>query len=239
MKTLRFFFLSLLSCVSAFPGWGGETIVVNGETHEDAEMVEVGPDGAIYRTVAGDYIVLPWEDLSPAQVSAIKADFPEAIENAIYGAYLIKGTVFQVNRDGVIIQVAIPETEKGPPARNGAVVPASGLVIVKDLPTSVPQGEGAEIEIMAHKRQTYTYDMGIAAKEIPLLTVARPIWAQEQEWVNVDGKKMYARLIAVKDGKGMFEKGGSTFIYELAKLDEEARARAGEIAKKLAGYPIP
>lgn len=217
----------------------GETITVDGTTYEDAEMVEVGPDGAIYETEGGEYVTLPWLALSPAQVSAIKARFPEAIENAMFEAHFIKGTVFQATSDGVIIQIDIPEREKGPPAKNGAVVPTSGLVIVRDLPTSIPQGEGVDIEIKAYKRQSYTYDMGIAAKEIPLLTVARPIWGQEQEWVNEDGKKMYARLIAVKDGKGMFEKAGKTFVYELSKLDEDAQKRAAAIAEKLSRFPLP
>ncbi len=230
---LGFILLTTLPCIA------GETITVDGASYEDAEMVEVAPGGAIYQVQGGEYVVLPWEDLSSAQASVIKSRFPDAMENAMFDAHLVKGTVFQVNRDGVVIQIDIPEREKGPPAKNGAVVLTSGLVIVKDLPTSIPQGEGAAIEILAHKRLTYTYDMGIATKEIPLLTMARPIWGQEQEWVNSDGQKMYARLIAVKDGKGMFEKGGKTFIYDLAKLDADAKKRAADIAEKLAKFPLP
>lgn len=217
----------------------GETITVEGATHRNAEMVEVAPTGAVYETEGGEFVILPWADLSSAQLSSVKAKFPGAIENAMFEAHFIRGTVFQVNEDGVVIQVSLPEEESGPGFRNGAVVLTSGLVIVKDVPTSVPQGEGATIEIVANKRSTYTYDMGIAAKEIPYLTVAKPLWGQEQEWTNSGGQKMHARLIAVKDGKGLFEKGGKRFPYDLSSLDEESRKRAAEVAAKLAGFPMP
>ena len=216
----------------------GETITVDGKTYEDAEMVEVGPDGVFFKTKAREYVVLPWESLSPGQVSAIKLRFAEGLENAMFGAYLIKGTVFHVVEEGVVIQIDIPKRESNLPAENGIVIPTSGLVLISDLPASVSKKEGAEIETKAYKVKDYTFDIGIAAKEIPMLTVARPLWGSEQEWINKEGKQMVARLISVENGVGTFEKAGRSFTYELSKLNEEGQERASDIAKKLSRFPF-
>ncbi|MDF1858738.1 MAG: hypothetical protein P1U87_00915 [Verrucomicrobiales bacterium] len=218
--------------------FGGETITVDGTTYTNAEMVEISPDGPAYKTEAGDMVILPWTELSEAQLSTIKVKYPDAISNAMYDAYYIKGFVFHVSDDGHIIRISVEDGEERMEYKNGAIAPSSGLVLIKDIPTSVPQGEGAEIEIFAHKRKTYTFNIGIAVQEIPYLTVARPMWGMEQEWINTDGKKMYARLVAVKDGKGLFEKAGNRFVYELDKLDADAQTRAKEIAEKLKGFPM-
>lgn len=223
----------------AIPVQGGETITVAGAEHRNAEWTEVCREGLIYKTASGEYVTLPWGSATPAQISGARAKMPQAFDNALYDAHYVKGTVFQVKPDGVIIQVEIPEEHKAVGYKEGAKILESGLVIVKDLPTTIPQGEGAEIEFVAHKRGTFTYDLGIAVKEIPLLTFARPLWAIEREWKNQDGQVMHARLIAVKENKGMFEKGGKRFIYDLSQLDEEGRKLAAEIAERLAGFPIP
>lgn len=217
----------------------GETITVAGTEHRNAEWVDVCREGLIYKTEAGTYVTLTWDDATPAQVSGARTKKPEAFDHALYDAYWVKGTVFQVKPDGVIIQVEIPEEHKEIGYKDGAKILENGLVIVKDLPTSIPQGEGAAIEIVAHKRGTFTFDLAIAVKEIPLLTVARPLWAIEQEWKNTQGQAMHARLIAVKESKGMFEKGGKRFIYDLTQLDPDGQKRAAEVADKLKGFPIP
>ncbi len=229
----------LLFVLSSPPVLAGEKITVAGTDYPNAEMADVSRDGVIYKAEDGSHVTLLWADTSAPQLSAVKAKFAGALENALYDAHYVKGTVFQVTPDGVIIQIDLEEEHTGPEFKNGARVLTNGLVIVKDLPTNIPQGEGAPIEIVAHKRQSYTYDLAIAAKEIPLLTMAKPLWGQEQEWKNTDGQSMYAKLVAVKEDKGMFEKGGKRFIYDLANLDDEGRKRAAGIAEKLAGFPLP
>jgi hypothetical protein len=217
----------------------GETIRVGGMEYRNAEMVELCREGLIYKTEEGSYVTLPWATVSAPQLSAARTKMGASFENALYDAHFVKGTVFQKRSDGVVIQVEIPEEHKAIGYKNGAKVLESGLVIVRDLPTSLPQEEGAAVEIVAHKRGTFTYDLGIAAKEIPLLTVAKPLWGMEQEWKNQEGKAMVAKLVAVKDTKGMFEKGGKRFIYDLTQLDADGRKRAADIAEKLAGFPLP
>lgn len=230
----------LLLFLAAIPAArAGETIKVAGTDHRNAEWVDVCREGLIYKTEEGAFVTLTWDSATPAQVTAARTKKPEAFEHALYDAYWVKGTVFQVKPDGVIIQVEIPEEHKEIGYKDGAKILENGLVIVKDLPTSIPQGEGAPIEIVAHKRGTFTFDLAIAVKEIPLLTVAKPLWALEQEWKNQEGQVMHARLIAVKENKGMFEKSGKRFIYDLSQLDADGQKRAGEVAEKLAGFPIP
>lgn len=231
---LLLLFLATLPAVQA-----GETITVAGTDHRNAEWVDVCREGLIYKTEEGAYVTLTWETATPAQVSAARTKKPEAFEHALYDAYWVKGTVFQVKPDGVIIQVEIPEEHKEIGYKDGAKILENGLVIVKDLPTTIPQGEGAAIEIVAHKRGTFTFDLAIAVKEIPLLTIAKPLWALEQEWKNQQGQVMHARLIAVKESKGMFEKSGKRFIYDLSQLDADGQKRAAEVAENLAGFPIP
>lgn len=217
----------------------GETIRVGDMEYRNAEMVELCREGLIYKTEEGSYVTLPWASVSAPQLSAARAKMGASFDNALYDAHLVKGTVFQKRPDGVVIQVEIPEEHKAIGYKGGAKILESGLVIVRDLPTNLPQEEGAAVEIVAHKRGTFTYDLGIAAKEIPLLTVAKPLWGMEQEWKNQEGKAMVAKLVAVKDTKGMFEKGGKRFIYDLTQLDADGRKRAADIADKLAGFPLP
>ncbi len=220
------------------PAGAGETIVVNGTRHDNAEMADLCREGLIFRTASGEFVTLPWADVTSAQVAGARARMAGAFDNALYDAHYIKGTVFQAKPEGLIVQITLPEGEAGPGYRNGAKVLDSGLVLVKDMPTNLPQGEGAAVEIVAHKRGTFTFDLAIAAKEIPLLTVAKPLWAMEQEWRNTEGQTMHARVVAVKDGKVMFEKGGKRFVYELDQLDEDAKRRIAEIAAKLEGFPV-
>lgn len=231
------FLLCFLAALAA--SHAGETIRVEGTEHRNAEMVELCREGLIFKTEEGNYVTLPWASVTSPQLSAARAKMPAAFDNALYDGHWVKGTVFQARPDGVVVQIEIPEEHKAVGYKDGAKILESGLVIVRDFPGSLPRGEGAPVEIVAHKRGTYTYDLGIAAKEIPLLTVAKPLWAIEQEWKNGEGKTMVARLIAVKDGKGMFEKGGKRFIYDLAQLDADGQRRAADTAAKLEGFPLP
>jgi hypothetical protein len=216
---------------------GGETIQVAGVRHDNAELADLCREGLIYRLASGDYVTLPWAEASSGQISGARSKMPSAFDNALYDAHYVKGTVFQPTPSGLVIQIDLKDDPPGSGYRNGARIVESGLVIVKDFPTNIPQGEGAPVEIVAHKRGTHTFDLAIAAKEIPLLTVAKPLWAMEQEWKNTEGQVIHARVVAVKDGKVMLEKRGQRFVYEVDKLDEDARKRIAEIAEKLEGFP--
>jgi len=103
----------ILAATACLPGEAaaGETITVEGTTHRNAELVEAAPGGAVYRTEEGEHVVLPWPALTPAQLSALAGKFPDAIENAICGVWHVRGTVFDVLDDGIVIQVTLPDGE--------------------------------------------------------------------------------------------------------------------------------
>ncbi len=233
--------LLLLACATvATATRAAETIEVAGVRHEGAEMVEVCREGLVYRT--GDaYVVLPWSGATPVQISAAKTKMGDAFANALHGALYVKGTVFEDTPDGVIVQIDLEEMEreKGSGYRNGAKVVGDSLVIVRDFPSGSSREEGAPVELVVFEQGTHTYDLKIAVKEIPRLVVAKPLWTMEQEWKNSDGQAMQARVVAVKDGKVMFEKAGNRFVYDLDRLDGDARKRIAEIAPKLEGFPLP
>ncbi len=236
---MKVLFLLVCFCLVSVSPVSGETIESKGKSYFDAELYEINRAGAIYK-VDGDaeYVTLLWSELSASQLSAVKTKFPKGLDNVRYDACFVKGSVFQVTPDGVIIQIELG-FKGGVVYKNGASLISSGLVIIPDLPDSVSREEGAPIEITAHRNKTYTYDMAVAVKEIPYLTVAKPAWAREQEWKNADGQVMRAKLLAVKAGKGMFERAGKRFVYDLADLDTDGRLRALEIGEKLHGIPLP
>jgi len=216
-----------------------DRVTVDGTEYRSARMVEVCREGIIYKTKGDGFVTLPWAEINESQTRTLKSKFKDSLMNAVFRGYFVKGTVFQVNKDGVVIQIDTLDEEPEPYCREGAEILTNGLVIIKDLPDDMPREEEAEIEIIAYQYLTYTFDIGIAAKEIPYLTVEKPLWGREQEWKNIDGKTMVARFIAMKNGICIFERGGKQFEYPLEKLDEAGKTRAGEYQKKVEGFPIP
>ncbi|MEO0415937.1 MAG: hypothetical protein AAF226_13400 [Verrucomicrobiota bacterium] len=236
-------FFSLVAATTLLSN-AGENITVNGTSYRNAEVAEVSSSGPIYRVNDGALITAPWGQLSAQQENTLRTKHRTALMNTILGAKHVKGTVFQVNQDGVIVQVTI---EKDGERRGtegfyqGAEIIKSGLVIVSDLPNDVPRGTGVEIEFFAYQLKEYEYDMAISKTNIPYVTTAKPMWAREREWTNNKGQKLVASLIAVRDGKGLFQKSdGQRFPpIDLKTLDPESQKFAAEFAEKVKGYPIP
>lgn len=244
MKKTRIFHIGLIAAIviglsSVGKTLLAETVTVDGEEYRSARMADVCREGIIYETKEHEFVTLPWAELTDVQKKSLKAQKKEALMNALFHAYYVKGTVFQANRDGVIVQIDAQEKDPEPYCRNGAEILTGGLVILKDLPSDIPRGEGDKIEIVAYKFKTYTFDLGIAAKEIPYLTVLKPLWGREQEWKNGDGQTMVARFVAIRKRVVFFEKEGKQFEYPLDKLDEASRKRAEEYQEKVEGFPFP
>ncbi len=216
-----------------------DRVTVDGIEYRSARMTEVCREGVIYKTKEDGFVTLPWAELTESQEKTLKSKFKDALLNSMYRGYYVKGTVFHVSEDGVVIQIDAQTEEPEPYTRDGAEILTDGLVFIKDLPENIRREEDAEVEIVAYKFQTYTFDIGIAAKEIPYLTVAIPKWGQEQEWTNTEGRVMEAKFIALQRGICFFEKGGKQFEYPLEKLDEEGQNRAAEFQKKVEGFPFP
>ncbi len=233
----------LFSVVVSFLCGGGmayaDRVTVDGTEYRSARLTEVCREGVIYKTKEDGFVTLPWAELTESQKKTLNSRFKEALKNALYHGYYVKGTVFHVSADGVVIQIDTLDEEPEPYCRDGAEILMGGLVIIKDPPADFPTEEEAEVELVAYKFQTYTFDIGIAAKEIPYLTAAIPSWAREQEWQNANGQVMVAAFIAMKNRVCFFEKGGKEFEYPLEKLDEEGQNRAADYQKKVEGFPFP
>lgn len=216
-----------------------DRVTVDGTEYRSARLTEVCREGVIYKTKEDGFVTLPWAELTESQKKSLKSKLKDSLLNSMYRGYYVKGTVFHVSDDGVVIQVETLDEEPEPYCRDGAEILTGGLVIIKDLPADFPTKEDAEVELVAYKFQTYTFDEGEAAKEIPYLTASVPLWGQEQEWKNADGQVMVAKFIAMKKRICFFEKGGKQFEYPLEKLDEEGQNRAADYQKKVEGFPFP
>lgn len=216
-----------------------DRVTIDGTEYRSARLTEVCREGLIYRTKEDGFVTLPWAELTESQEKTLKSKFKDALLNSMYRGFHIKGTVFHVSEDGLVIQIDDVDEEPEPYTRDGAEILTNGLVIIKDPPEDMPKEKNAEVEIVAYKFQTYTFDNGVAAKEIPYLTAAIPLWGQEQEWKNSDGRVMVAKFIAMKKRVCFFEKGGKEFEYPLEKLDAEGQQRAAEYQKEVEGFPFP
>ncbi len=225
-----------------------ETITVDGQTYEDAEMAEVGQEGVWYKVGAEEYVVLPWSQLSQFQVANVKSRFAESLDHLRHQAIWVKGTVFDKNSDGVIVQATL-DLDAGeakvadsglPQYRNGGAI-ARGMVLIKDLKDNAIRQSGDPVEGIFYQEGTYTYEVAgfNLVREIPKCSSAPPEWASVREWTNREGNKLTAKVIAVKEGKCLFQKAdGGTFPYEIAKLTDEDQELVAQFEKRAAAIPV-
>jgi hypothetical protein len=233
-----------------------ETITINGKVIENAEMAEVTETGMQYKTPEGNVIV-PWADLNQFQRTAIQTRFAEALDNLRVRAIWVEGTVFERLSDGVVVQVSLDlkadtapkeETEPGADAekapkvtewKNGGEV-AKGLVIIKDLKDSAVKMPGDPVAGVFFKVGTFTYEVGGFGliREISQLTQAKPAWGAERDWTNLEGKKIKAKLRAVKEGQCLLESAGKSYPYPIDQLSEEDRALIAEFEKRARQIPL-
>ncbi|MCP5539165.1 MAG: hypothetical protein H7A53_02815 [Akkermansiaceae bacterium] len=229
-----------------------DSIKITGRSYDDAEMIDLAPEGIVYKTGGGN-VVMPWDEAGPFQFAKIKTDFAEAFENLRTGAYWIEGTIFERHKDGFIIQntidTAVAEADSGSEGEKGGEETKAeykngarklrGLVIVPDLPDPVLRKVDDAIAIPVYRTGSYTYDAGFnLAKEIPRCSVKKPEWAQEREWTNLEGNKLVAKVIAVKEDKCLFSSNGKTFPYVIAQLSEPDRELIAKFEKYALKLPI-
>ncbi len=243
MKHTAYLF-SIITLVVTGLATAGETITLNGQTIRNCEIVELTRDGVVYQSGDTDDLhVVPWAQLTAVQQDVLRKQHNKALVNAICDARYVKGSVFEANKDGVIVQIDIPESddEKGIEGyRNGAKVLKGGSILVSDLPTDVPRGSGAPIELILYYKEKYDFTLGpLGSTEVEHLTYSLPEWFQETDWKNAAGATMKARLLGVKGDKALFLKGGQRMLLNLSQLDAASQTKAKEIQAKLAGYPVP
>lgn len=259
--------LALALGLALAAGRGGaraDSITLGGRTIDNAEMAGVAEGGVQYQTADG-VVVVPWSELSQFQRSAVQSRFAEALDNLRLRAVWVEGTVFERTNDGVVVQTSLdlkapaatpgeaeaPEAKPAKPAeaaeakpkvtewKNGGEV-AKGLVIVKDLKDSAIKMPGDPVAGIFYKIGTFTYEVGgfNLIKEIPLLSQTMPEWAAEREWTNLEGKKIRARLRAVKEGKCLLEQGGKGYPYPIDQLSEKDRSLIAEFEKRVRQIPL-
>ena len=233
-----------------------DTITIAGKVIENAEMAEVTETGMQYQTPDG-VVEVPWADLSQFQRTAIQTRFAEALDNLRSRAIWVEGTVFERHRDGVVVQISLDlkadsapkdepapdaDSEKAPKAtewKNGGEV-AKGLVMIKDLKDSAVKMPGDPVSGIFFKVGTYTYEVGgfNLIKEISLLATGRPAWATERDWTNLEGKKIRAKLRAVKEGKCLLESAGKAYPYPIDQLSGEDKELIAEFEKRARQIPM-
>lgn len=251
----------LLAVSHAGPPLHAETIIVGGRTIENAEMAEVTDVGMQYKTPDGP-VVVPWAELSQFQRTTVQTRFAEALDHLRTRAMWVEGTVFERHKDGVVVQISLdltpagegeekkegvePGTEsaeaekpKQTEWKNGGEV-AKGLVMIKDLKDSAIKMPGDPVAGIFYKVGTYTYEVGgfNLIKEIALASSAPPAWATEREWTNLEGKKIRARLRAVKDGKCLLEQGGKGYPYPIDQLSDEDKGLIADFEKHARLIPL-
>ena len=235
-----------------------ETIVVNGRAIENAQMEALSETGVQFKTPEG-LVTLPWAELNAFQKAAVHTQFMEPLENLRIRAVWVEGTVFEVTRDGVVVQVSLdlkgggggeetktdaekPATEKPVEWKNGAEV-VKGMVLIKDMVDSRAKNPGDPVAALHFRTgRTFTYEVGgfNLIKEIPVLSAKRPEWASEREWTNTQGQKLKARLIGVKEGRCLLVSSGKPpFPYDIAQLSLDDQALIVEYQQRVRQIPVP
>lgn len=248
MKLRSFSRLTALLLIGLSTSARAETITVDGQSYEDAEMAEVGEQGLWYRVGEEEFVVVPWSKLNQFQLTAVKSRFPDSLNNLRHQAIWVEGTVFDKNNDGVIIQTSIDldageskAEESGlPQYKNGGLI-ATGMVMITDLKDNTIRKNGDPVEGIFYQEGTYTYEMAgfNLVRELPNCTQAQPEWASVREWTNREGNKLTAKVIATKEGKCLFQKAdGSTFPYEIANLTDEDQALIAKFEKRALAIPV-
>ncbi|MFK5924113.1 MAG: hypothetical protein QM496_18195 [Verrucomicrobiota bacterium] len=210
--------------------------------YANASMVDLGAKGAYIKTSEGLKLV-PWADLSKFQVGTIRNSFQDALYNIRLKAYWVQGEVFQAGKDGVVVNTGLVKDEKedakkeAPDHKRGAEI-ASGLVLIKDLAGALEEGD--PVSTYAYDLGgTFKYDIGFGKKDLKILSIAKPTWAQPSEWSDTKGRKMLAELVEVAHGKCRFLRNNKEFLFPLDQLNATDQKRAVKQQAFMRVIPLP
>ena len=131
---------------------------------------------------------------------------------------------------------ADPE-KKTPDHKRGAEI-ISGLVLIKDLPKALKEGDLVKTYAYA-QGGNFKYSLAFGKKDLKVLTVARPSWAKVAEWTDVKGRKLQAELVEVANGRCRFRRDKKEFLYPLDLLIPEDRKRAISQQSLMRVIPLP
>jgi len=192
-------------------------------------MVDLGSEGAYLKTVEGLKLV-PWANLSKFQVSTIRHSFQDALNNVRLKAYWVQGEVFQIAKEGVVVNPGLVKDEReaakkeSPDHKRGAEI-VTGLILIRDLPKSLKEGDPVKTYAYEYGGSV-KYDLGFGKKDLQILSIAKPAWAKASEWSDTKGRKMLAELIEVAQGQCRFRRNNKEFLFPLEQLTATDQKRA-------------
>lgn len=210
--------------------------------YANASMVDLGSKGAYIKTSDGLKLI-PWGDLSKFQVGTIRNSFQDALYNIRHKTYWVQGEVFQVGKNGVVVNMGLVKDEKAdakkeaPDHKRGAEI-VSGLVLIKDLTGKLEEGD--PVNTYAYDLGgTFEYDIGFGKKDLKILSIAKPVWAKPTEWSDTKGRKMLAELVEVADGQCRFLRNNKEFLFPLDQLNTTDQKRAIKQQTFMRVIPLP
>ena len=226
-------------CSSLAPGkLHADTFDVEGKPVE-GEIVDLVEDGA-FIAHGDDGATVLWKDLTSFQAKDIRILRTTELRNLRAGAVWLMGTVREVFPQGAVVytdgrrranfgaEFNIPKRDPEAPrprgTKAGAPV-ASGWYLVTDLPNA-EQLIDQTVQIIAYPNgniEELQLDKENDPEKIPTATIALPPWAGVRPWTNLEGQTIKAELVYVAGGNCIFEQGGTTMAYPVAKLIEADR----------------
>ena len=223
-------------------GQSNKSIAKKDRVYANASMIDLGSKGAYIKTPEG-FKLVPWAELSKFQVGTIRNSFQDALYNIRHKTYWVQGEVFQVGKDGVVVNMGLVKDEKedakkkAPDHKRGAEI-VLGLVLIKDLPGKLEEGD--PVNTYAYDLGgTFEYDIGFGKKNLKILSIAKPAWAQPSEWSDTKGRKMLAELVEVADGQCRFLRNKKEFLFPLNQLNATDQKRAIKQQAFMRVIPLP
>ncbi|MGB3118526.1 MAG: hypothetical protein WBE58_06890 [Verrucomicrobiales bacterium] len=230
-----------------------ETIVVDGESYNGAEIVDLAPNGVFFSSHDGG-VVLPWEQVTTAHAMEVKKRLSGALINVRAQSVWVAGH-FKGEKEGFTLVYAdgrrranfdieknIPKDfdygeASRPKASYYGAKAQVGWVIIKDLPsnTAAPETSTQMIVYPTGETKTIQLDDQTDPVELPIMTVQSPAWVEERTWTNSDGKSLRARLQFADDTTAYLELSGRIVPYPLEKLSPLDR----QVAKQCSSTALP
>ena len=209
--------------------------------YANGSMVDLGAEGAYFKT-SGGLELIPWLKISKFHAATIRHSFQDALDNIRLKAYWVEGDVFENGENGIVVYAIqvngeVDPEKKTPDHKRGAEI-ISGLVLIKDLPKTLKEGDPVSTYAYEHGGN-FKYRLAFGKKDLKVLTVARPSWAKPAEWTDVKGRKLQAELVEVANGKCRFRRDQKEFLYPLDQLTADDRKRAVAQQSLMRVIPLP
>jgi hypothetical protein len=244
-RRCAFFLLALFAAVlfgsTAAVGQSNPSTARKDRVYANGAMVDLGAEGAYFKT-SGGLELIPWVKLSKFHAATIRHSFQDALDNIRLKAFWVDGEVFENVENGIVVWALqlddeVDPEKKTPDHKRGAET-IRGLVLIKDLPKTLKEGDPVKTFAYA-QGGNLKYSIAFGKKDLKILTVARPSWAKPAEWSDVEGRKIQAELVEVAHGQCRFRRDKKEFLFPLDQLNAEDRKRAVAQQSLMRVIPLP